>query len=85
MPKFTRTKKNSSKAPFARKIKPCKFCTKKIEEVDYKDTRLLSEFLTERGKILSRQLNGSCAKHQRVLAKNIKRARNAGLLPFIVK
>ena len=51
--------------------------------VDFKDERLLSRFLTERGKILPSRLSGTCARHQRQLSTAIKRAREVALLPYI--
>jgi small subunit ribosomal protein S18 len=51
--------------------------------VDFKDERLLSRFLTERGKILPSRLSGTCARHQRQLSRAIKRAREVALLPYI--
>jgi small subunit ribosomal protein S18 len=55
----------------------------RIRVVDYKDDKLLSRFLTERGKILPRRLSGVSARHQRQLAVAIKRARYLALLPYI--
>lgn len=55
----------------------------RIRVVDYKDEKLLSRFLTERGKILPRRLSGVTARHQRQLAIAIKRARYLALLPYI--
>ncbi|MBX3147177.1 MAG: 30S ribosomal protein S18 [Gemmatimonadales bacterium] len=55
----------------------------RIRIVDYKDEKLLSRFLTERGKILPRRLSGVTARHQRQLAVAIKRARYLALLPYI--
>jgi small subunit ribosomal protein S18 len=55
----------------------------RIRIVDYKDEKLLSRFLTERGKILPRRLSGVSARHQRQLAVAIKRARYLALLPYI--
>jgi small subunit ribosomal protein S18 len=63
----------------------CKFCSEKTEFIDYKDLRLLRSFLTERGKILSRRMTGTCAKHQRELSESIMRARNIALLSFVEK
>ena len=74
-------KKKQKKFMFRRK-KICKFCADKIEYIDYKDTRLLHGFIPERGKILPRRISGTCAKHQRLLTRAIKRARNIALLPF---
>jgi len=51
--------------------------------IDYKDERLLSRFLTERGKIIPSRLSGMCARHQRQLSTAIKRARQIALIPFI--
>ena len=62
--------------------KVCAFCQNKQDTVDYKDVNLLKKYITEGGKILPRRMTGTCAKHQRVLAKAIKRARLVDLLPF---
>jgi small subunit ribosomal protein S18 len=64
------------------KKKVCKFCMQKLK-IDYKDSDTLRRFITERGKILPRRITGTCAKHQRVLALAIKRARIIALLPFV--
>jgi small subunit ribosomal protein S18 len=53
--------------------------------VDYKDSDSLRRFTTERGKILPRRITGTCAKHQRLVAREIKRARSLALLPFVTK
>lgn len=66
------------------KKKVCKFCTQKAH-IDYKDSDTLRRYTTERGKILPRRITGTCSKHQRELAVNIKRARALALLPFVVK
>lgn len=66
------------------KKKVCKFCTQKAK-IDYKDADTLRKYTTERGKILPRRITGTCAKHQRELAVNIKRARALALLPYVVK
>ncbi|MBO5927251.1 MAG: 30S ribosomal protein S18 [Clostridia bacterium] len=62
--------------------KVCAFCQGKVETIDYKDVNTLKKYITEGGKILPRRMTGVCAKHQRVLAKAIKRARIVDLLPF---
>jgi small subunit ribosomal protein S18 len=67
---------------YFRRRKVCKFCTEKIDIIDYKDVRLVGQFVAERGKILPRRLTGTCSPHQRSLAEAIKRARNIALLPF---
>lgn len=67
--------------PARRKV--CRFCADKIE-IDYKNVALLRTFITERGKVLSGRITGTCAKHQRTLNTAIKRARMLALLPFTV-
>lgn len=67
---------------FFRRKKVCKFCTEKIDSINYKDVRLLSQFVAESGKIVPRRLTGVCTRHQRTLAESIKQARNIALLPF---
>ena len=74
--------KDKGKRYFFRRRKVCKFCADKIDYVDYKDVKLLSGFVPERGKILPRRMFGTCAEHQRKLTLAIKRARNIALLPF---
>jgi small subunit ribosomal protein S18 len=54
-----------------------------VRVIDYKDERLLSRFLTERGKIIPSRLSGMCARHQRQLSRAIKRARSIALVPYI--
>ena len=71
------------KKQFIRRKKVCKFCVEKIDYIDYKDTRLLSQFVPERGKILPRRISGVCAPHQRKLMEALKRARNIALIPFV--
>jgi small subunit ribosomal protein S18 len=67
---------------FFRRKKVCKFCTEKIEDINYKDYRLLGQFVAESGKIVPRRLTGVCAPHQHRLSSAIKQARNIALLPF---
>lgn len=64
--------------------KVCRVCIGKVT-LDYKDPDTLRRFTTERGKIHPRRLTGSCAKHQRLAAREIKRARALALLPFVTK
>jgi len=54
-----------------------------VTAIDYKDTKKLQRYLTDRGKILPRRATGNCAKHQRMLTSAIKRARIVALLPFV--
>ena len=74
--------KDGQRRPMFRRRKVCKFCADKIDYIDYKDVKLLSGFVPERGKILPRRMFGTCAEHQRKLTLAIKRARNIALLPF---
>ncbi len=62
--------------------KKCKFCENPNLEISYKNVELLKQFVTERGKIMPRRMSGTCAKHQRKLAREIKRARILAMLPF---
>ena len=64
--------------------KVCRFCADKTSKVDYKDTNTMKYFLTERGKIIPRRISGNCAKHQREVARALKRARMIALLPYSV-
>lgn len=77
--------RKNSKKRFYQRRKVCKFCADSSLEINYKDGRSLKYFITERGKIIPRRITGTCAKHQRVLAKAIKRARTIALLPYVGK
>jgi small subunit ribosomal protein S18 len=70
---------------FFRRKKVCKFCTDKIDNINYKDVRLLSQFVAESGKIVPRRLSGVCTPHQRRVSEAIKQARNIALLPFAAR
>ncbi len=70
---------------FFRRKKVCKFCVEKIDSINYKDVRLLQQFVAERGKIVPRRLTGVCTPHQRRLTTAIKQARNIALLPFAAR
>ena len=65
-----------------RRRRICRFCIEKVDIIDFKDVRLLQNYIPERGKILPRRISGNCAIHQRMLAEAIKRARNIALLPY---
>ncbi len=62
--------------------KVCIFCVEKVDELDYKDVAKLRKFITEKGKILPRRMSGVCAKHQRMVATAVKRARTMALIPY---
>ena len=68
---------------FFRRRRVCKFCADKIDYITYKDVRLLSPFIPERGKIQPRRISGTCAKHQRALQTAISRARQLALIPYV--
>ncbi len=70
------------KASFKRKARKCYFCMNDINYIDYKDTRTLKKFVSDKGKILPRRITGTCAKHQRMVAEAIKRSREAALIPY---
>lgn len=72
-----------SRSGYIPKRKVCFFCTDKIDEIDYKDPSKLRRYISDRGKIEPRRRTGVCAKHQRVLATAIKRARHLALLPYV--
>lgn len=63
----------------------CRFCSEKVEYIDYKNIKILKSYLTERGKVLPRRMTGTCAKHQRELSESIKRARSIALIAFAEK
>ena len=71
-------------SPFRRRgrRKICRFCAEKTLPIDYKEVRILSNFVTERGRIIPSRITGTCARHQRRLTTAIKRARTAALMPF---
>lgn len=75
----------SGKKQYFRRKKMCRFCVDKIDDINYKDVRMLSSFVSERGKIVPRRISGVCAPHQRRLSESIKQARNIALLPFASK
>jgi small subunit ribosomal protein S18 len=83
---FKETKKTKDSKRFvtkgARFKKDCVFCKKDLE-IDYKNIELLSRYVSSRGKILSRRISGNCAKHQRKVAKEIKRARFLNLIAYV--
>jgi small subunit ribosomal protein S18 len=72
----------TGKKQYFRRKKVCRFCVEKIDDINYKDVRMLSSFVSERGKITPRRISGVCAPHQRRLSEAIKQARNIALLPF---
>lgn len=65
------------------KKRPCRFCVDKVENLDYLEYPRFQKLLTERGKIVPSRISGNCAKHQRQLARAIKKARAMALLPYV--
>ena len=74
--------KDGQRRPMFRRRKVCKFCSDKIDDINYKDTKLLLPFVPERAKILPRRISGTCAMHQRKLRTAIMRARQLALIPY---
>ncbi|MFN4311205.1 MAG: 30S ribosomal protein S18 [Ferrovibrio sp.] len=74
-----------ARRPFFRRRKTCPFSGTNAPKIDYKDVKLLSRFISERGKIVPSRITAVSAKKQRELAQAIKRARNLALLPFVIK
>jgi len=68
---------------FQKRKKYCKFCAER-KEPNYKDLEMLKQFISERGKIVPRRISGTCGKHQRKLAREIKKARQLALLPYVI-
>ncbi len=68
---------------FFRRKRACRFCSEKIDYIDFKDVQLLQGFVPERGRIMPRRITGTCAWHQRKLGIALKRARIAALIPYV--
>jgi small subunit ribosomal protein S18 len=75
-------KEAGQRRPMFRRRKVCKFCSDRIDDINYKDVKLLISFVPERAKILPRRISGTCAKHQRKLRTAIMRARQLALIPY---
>ena len=74
--------KDGQRRPMFRRRKVCKFCSDKIDDINYKDAKLMMPFVPERAKILPRRISGTCAMHQRKLRTAIMRARQLALIPY---
>ena len=79
------TAASPARRPFFRRRKTCPFSGPNAPKIDYKDTRLLSRYISERGKIVPSRITAVSASKQRLLALAIKRARFMALLPYVVK
>ena len=71
------------KGGFTRR-KLCRFCGDEALTIDYKNTQMIRSFVTERGKLIPRRINGNCSRHQRTVALAVRRARMIALVPFTV-
>ncbi len=80
--KSDRKKDKKKDMVFAARKKFCRFCMEKSTTIDYKDVKRLESFIKERGKIVSRRISGNCAKHQRIVAEAINKARFLSLVPY---
>ena len=96
--KIVKTENTEAKAPAAAETRPqrtfvprkrfesrrkgCKFCAEKIDHIDYKNIQLVKSFTMDSGKILSRRITGTCAKHQRQVTQAVKRDRNLAFLAY---
>jgi small subunit ribosomal protein S18 len=72
----------TGKKQYFRRKKVCRFCVDKVDDINYKDARLLNSFISERGKITPRRISGVCTPHQKRLSEAIKQARNIALVAF---
>jgi small subunit ribosomal protein S18 len=72
----------TGKKQYFRRKKMCRFCVEKIDDINYKDVRMITSFISERGKITPRRISGVCTPHQKRLSEAIKQARNIALVPF---
>jgi len=82
-PPARRYNNDGKSSRFRRRV--CRFCYEKDAILDYNKPEILERFITDRGKILPRRVTGTCSKHQRHLAKSIKRARYLAYLPYLEK
>lgn len=78
----TRASRREDRGGFRQRKKFCRFCADKTRTIDYKDIKTLESFIKERGKIVSSRFSGNCARHQRRIAEEIKKARYISLLPY---
>jgi len=82
--KRDRDRKDKKPAKVKKQVKKkvCSFCANKVNEIDYKDVTTLKRFVNEKHKIAARRASGACAKHERIVAIAVKRARVMALLPY---
>ncbi|HOB25614.1 MAG TPA: 30S ribosomal protein S18 [Bacilli bacterium] len=66
---------------YRKKKKVCQMCAGK--SVDYKDVGVITKYINEKGKIMPRRMTGNCARHQRFIAQQVKRARFMAIIPEV--
>jgi small subunit ribosomal protein S18 len=81
--KYDQSSQPAKKRVFHKKV--CRFCNNENLKIDYKNSDMLRMFVTDRGKIIPRRINGNCSKHQHELTRAIKRSRHLAMIPFAVK
>jgi small subunit ribosomal protein S18 len=81
----SRDAENLVSSPYHRKRRICAFCVEKVDKIDYKQHEVLRRYVTEHGRIRPRRQTGTCARHQRSLARAVKRARHLAFLPFVAE
>ena len=81
-PRAERPARPFGKKRFESRRKVCKLCAEKMDNIDYKNFQFVKSFTMDSGKILSRRITGTCAKHQRQITKAINRDRNLAILPY---
>ena len=82
---YQRDNRDRQAGGMRRRRKICAFCADKVKEIDYKESDNLRRYVNEYGRIRPRRQTGTCAKHQRSLARAVKRARHIALLPFVAE
>ena len=78
-------RKKRRRPSYRSRRKKCRFCSNDLPPIDYKDVETLRDFVTDRGKMLSRRVTGNCARHQRQISRQIKRARYLALMPYVAE
>src|SRR5438552_17507797 len=78
-------KEKGQRRTLFRRRKVCKFCADKIDDINYKDVKLIGPFVPARAKILPRRISGTCATHHRKRQTAIKRARQIALIPYVTE
>lgn len=80
--KNRRNDKNNMMLNLRQRKKYCYFCKENIDHIDYKNVKVLSKFVSDRGKIRPKRSTGNCVQHQKMIALAIKRAREIALMPY---